>query len=97
MKDLKNRKSIFDFPVDTFERMPGVYIYGISELLIDGRAELCDYSDACVIFDLFYRGLKLKIEGSGLAIRCAGKDVSEINGKIHKISYIRGSIRDEDN
>ena len=97
MKDLKGRKSIFDFPVDTFERMPGVYIYGISELLIDGRAELCDYSDGCVVFDLFYRGLKLKIEGSGLTIRCAGKDVSEISGRIYKISYVRGSVSDEDN
>ena len=91
MKEIKNRKSIFDFPVDTFEKMPGVYIYGISELLIDGKAELCGYSDGCVVFDIFYRGFKLKIEGSGLSMRCAGKNVSEITGKIFSVSYIRGS------
>ncbi len=97
MKEPRSKKSVFDFPVDTFEKMPGVYIYGISELLIDGRAELCDYSDGCVIFDLFYRVLKLKIEGSGLTMRCAGKNVSEITGKIYSVSYVRGGFRNEDN
>ena len=96
MKEEKTKKSVFDFPVDTFEKMPGVYIYGISELLIDGTAELCDYSDGCVIFDLFYRGLKLKVEGSGLTMRCAGRNVSEITGKIYKVSYIRDGSSDED-
>ena len=97
MKELKGRKSIFDFPVDTFEKMPGVYIYGVSELLIDGKAELCDYSDGCVVFDLFYRGIKLKIEGTGLTMRCAGKNVSEITGIINNVTYIRGGYTDEDN
>ena len=97
MKELKGKKSIFDFPVDTFDKMPGVYIYGVSELLIDGKAELCDYSDGCVIFDLFYKGLKLKIEGAGLTMRCAGSNVSEITGRIYGVTYLKGGRTDENN
>ncbi len=97
MKESKVKKSIFDFPVDTFDKMPGVYIYGVSELLIDGRAEICDYTDGCVIFDLFYKGLKLKIEGSGLTMRCAGVNVSEITGRITGVTYLKGGRTDENN
>lgn len=92
---MKNKSRYTALPPDFFASMPGVYIYGNCEVIIDGKTEICTYSGEKIIFDIFYRRLLLVIEGKDLSVRCAGNEVSEITGKIYSVRYVkRGSEND---
>lgn len=87
MKRDKIKQRSADIPADFFEEMPGVYVKGISELMIDGKCRLIEYLPDRITFDIFYRGMLLIIEGSQLTMRCAGVDAREITGRISSVKY----------
>ncbi|MBQ7698774.1 MAG: YabP/YqfC family sporulation protein [Clostridia bacterium] len=66
---------------------PGVYIYGQRTAVIDGNAEIYEYSDNEVVFSLPGKKRLLTVYGRSLSVRCAGRSVSEVSGHIDGVKY----------
>ena len=66
---------------------PGVYIYGQRSVLIDGKAEIYEYSDKEVIFAVPGKKRYLTVYGRSLSVRVAGQNVSEVSGHIDGVKY----------
>lgn len=74
-------------PADILEPMPCVYLRGSAEVVIDGKCRLVDYTYERIVFDIYYRGKYLAIEGKQMSLRCSVKDVTEIHGIISGVSF----------
>ena len=70
---------------------PGVYIYGRRSVVIDGKAEIVDYTDETVIFRTRKKNVYLRIRGRSLTVRCAGDKFSEVSGRIDGVEYTAGA------
>ena len=66
---------------------PGVYIYGQRTAVIDGDAEIYEYSDNEIVFALPGKKKFLTVCGRSLTVRCAGRYVSEVSGHIDGVKY----------
>lgn len=73
----------------------GVYIYGQRAAIIDGPAEIYEYSDKSVVFLLGRKNRSLTVYGGSLTVRVAGQNVSEVCGHIDGVKY--GSKNAADN
>lgn len=65
----------------------GVYIYGQRSVIIDGKAEIYEYSDTSVVFFLGRKNKYLKIYGRSLSVRVAGQNVSEVTGHVDGVKF----------
>ena len=65
----------------------GVYIYGQRAVIIDGCAEIYEYSETSVVFFLGRKSKYLKIYGSSLSVRVAGQNVSEVTGHVDGVKF----------
>ena len=68
----------------------GVYIYGQRMVIIDGYAEIHEYSDNCIVFKLEKKNKYLTVSGRALTVRVAGLLVSEVSGHIDRVEYENG-------
>ena len=71
----------------------GVYIYGQRMVIVDGHAEIHEYSDDRVIFRLEKKNKYLTVCGKALTVRVAGLFVSEVSGHVDKVEYENGDVK----
>lgn len=77
----KHKKDRFDI------NETGVYIYGQRIAVIDGYAEIYDYSEKEVVFYISGQKKYLILYGRSLTVRCAGRSISEVSGHIDGVRY----------
>ncbi len=68
---------------------PGIYLFGRRTLMIDGRAELTDYSEETVIFRPRTGKDLIRIDGKRLTVSACGSAASEVRGRIDSVKYIK--------
>ncbi|MBR6535419.1 MAG: YabP/YqfC family sporulation protein [Clostridia bacterium] len=68
---------------------PTVSLYGESEMIMEGRFRLLDYSPEKILIDVHYKDLSAFISGSGLHLRVVGENVLSVYGKISSFGYCK--------
>ena len=73
---------------------PGIYLFGRRTLMIDGRAELTDYSEETVIFRPRTGKDLIRIDGKRLTVSACGSAASEVRGRIDEVKLVSRTIRE---
>ena len=68
----------------------GIYVFGRRTVMIDGSAELYDYSDTAVLFRPEKGGRFINITGRGLTVKACGNEACEVNGVIDGVEFVKG-------
>ena len=68
---------------------PGIYIFGRGTVMIDGGAELTDYSPDTVVFRPRAGKDLLRIDGKRLTVSACGSAASEVKGRIDSVRYVK--------
>lgn len=69
----------------------GIYIFGRRTVMIDGSAELYDYTDAAVLFRPEKGGRFINIIGRGLTVKACGNEACEVSGVIDGVEFVKGN------